>query len=196
MESVQNATHSAEPGLAEMQQYSQAMLRESARAITTFLCTLKPHQLCEFWSPYTAYHITSATIILLRCTIETKDPLISEICKASLLSLVEWLRTAKEEHHWDLGDICLAQCEGPILQICGEPNPNAEDALTQSAGRGVESQANVHNEFSGRPSNGLDPGMLGFNSYTGGFHTGPSVMDTQHDVNGYEYPWADLWDLF
>lgn len=29
-----------------------------------------------------------------------------------------------------------------------------------------------------------------------GIHMGPSVMDTQNEVNGFEYPWADIWDSF
>lgn len=193
--SFRNATHSAETGLAEIQQYSQAMLRESARAITTFLCTLRPHHLSEFWSPYTAYHITSATIILLRCAIETKDSLVSASCKTSLMSVVQWLRNAKAEHRWDLGDICLAQCEGPILQICGEQRSNNMEISSRNAAAGAGHQANGY-DFNVRAVDGLDPGMFGSNAYDGGIHTGPSVMDTQHDVNGFEYPWADLWDLF
>lgn len=111
------------------------------------------------------------------------------------MSVVQWLRNAKAEHRWDLGDICLAQCEGPILQICGEQRSNNMEISSRNAAAGAGHQANGY-DFNVRAVDGLDPGMFGSNAYDGGIHTGPSVMDTQHDVNGFEYPWADLWDLF
>lgn len=43
---------------------------------------------------------------------------------------------------------------------------------------------------------GIDLGMFDQNGYNWGLHTGPSVLDTQNNVNGFEYPWADLWDSF
>ncbi len=106
-------------------------------------------------------------------------------------NVIEWLREAREKHSWDLADICLAQCEGPVGQFCdgggeefvGEREGDGEGLLDQAGGeatRGIE---------------GLDPGIFGL-GFNGGVHTGPSVIDTQNSVNGFEYPWADLWDLF
>jgi hypothetical protein len=111
------------------------------------------------------------------------------------MNLIEWLRIARDEHRWDLGDICLAQCEGPILQICGERIGGDAEVSSQIVPNGNADRVNS-NEFNNRTVDGLDPGMFGYHTYSGGVHTGPSVMDTQHTVNGFEYPWADLWDLF
>lgn len=68
------------------------------------------------WSD-SAYHLTSAAIVLLRCAIEEPDQAIKESCKSSLVLLRERLRLAKDVDLWDLGDICLAQCEEQILRV-------------------------------------------------------------------------------
>jgi hypothetical protein len=169
------------------------MLRESARSILTFMCSLKTQHLSEFWSPYTAYHITSATIILLRCTIETKDPQVLEKCQRLLLDSVHWLRASKKEHCWDLGDICLAQCEEHILHVCGEQNRG--DLCLQHPSRVPGSHIPPADAVN-RPASSLNHGIFSSNIWGDGVYTGPSVIDTQHDVNGFEYPWADLWDSF
>ncbi|KAF7891765.1 hypothetical protein EAF00_008067 [Botryotinia globosa] len=108
-----SATHSPEPCLKEVKAYHQAMLRECAKAITTFLTSLTGHNLNEFWMPYSAYHICSATIILLRCAIDTTDTETVEWCKSSLSEIKQWLGWAHTSHHWDIAEICLAQCAEP-----------------------------------------------------------------------------------
>lgn len=182
--SFRSATHFPEPDLLDMRRYSQAILRESAREIIKFLCSLKSHHLAEFWSPYSAYHISSATIIFLRCTIEASDSLILSSCKTTLLEFMQWLRHAKEVEKWDLADICLAQCEGPILQIC-----NGNRTLSQL-------DTMIPLRYNPIMTEEIDTTMFNFNGFDGGVHTGPSVLDTQNNVNGFEYPYADLWDLF
>jgi len=67
--------------------------------------------------------------VLLRCAIEETDQAIKESCKSSLICLRERLHRAKEEDLWDLGDICLAQCEEQISRItapCDIENPAAD----------------------------------------------------------------------
>lgn len=56
-------------------------------------------------------------MILLRCTIETTDPIARETCKRSLESLRKRLRAARDDSDWDLADIFLNQCDEPISRV-------------------------------------------------------------------------------
>lgn len=56
-------------------------------------------------------------MILLRCTIETTDPIARETCKRSLESLRKRLRSARDDSDWDLADIFLNQCDEPISRV-------------------------------------------------------------------------------
>lgn len=92
---------------------------------------------------------------------------------------------------WDLADICLAQCEGSIMKICSvDVNANERDRDRDAVGRREEEM---------RRNSNLQIGMREIfegNEWGDGVHMGPSVMDTQNEVNGFEYPWADIWDSF
>lgn len=63
------------------------------------------------------YHLTSAAIVLLRCTIDGTGKDVIKSCKSSLVRFMDRLRQVQEVDQWDLGDICLAQCEEPILRV-------------------------------------------------------------------------------
>ncbi|KEQ95473.1 hypothetical protein AUEXF2481DRAFT_5076 [Aureobasidium subglaciale EXF-2481] len=65
----------------------------------------------------TAHFLASSAMILLRCTIETTDPLTREPCKLSLSSLRKRLRSARDDSSWDLADIFLNQCDEPISRV-------------------------------------------------------------------------------
>ncbi|KAF8848606.1 hypothetical protein BDZ45DRAFT_605698 [Acephala macrosclerotiorum] len=194
--SFRNATHSTEGGLLEARQYSQAVLRGSAISIVTFLCSLKAHRLYEFWSPYSAYHIGSAALIALRCAIEASDPIIAARCKSSLMDLVHWLRNAKEQERWDLADICLATCEGPILRLRDGDVASGLDHTPRGSSSLRPVRPDLGSNVYQGTTTGIDLGVFDQNGYNWGLHTGPSVLDTQNNVNGFEYPWADLWDSF
>jgi hypothetical protein len=78
-------------------------------------------------------------MILLRCTIETTDPLARETCKTSLSSLRKHLRSARDDSNWDLADIFLNQCDEPIsrvitkLSTAGLPSSSAITATTATS---------------------------------------------------------------
>ncbi|KAB8293982.1 hypothetical protein EYC80_009449 [Monilinia laxa] len=169
-----SVTHSSEQCLVEVRAYRQAMLRESAKAITTFLTSLTEQNLNEFWMPYSAYHICSATIILLRCVIDTTDVETAESCKSSLFEVKQWLSWAHTSHHWDLAEICLAQCAEPIDRLNASSHPTATDQVNrgenfsmEGAGEGIGDMGNV-----------------------------PMIADIESLMNGFEYPFVDLWEMF
>lgn len=64
-----------------------------------------------------AYHFASAVTLILRCALETEDDKIARECVASAKSLVDFLRNAKSDHNWDLGDICLNQSEEIVEKL-------------------------------------------------------------------------------
>ncbi|KAI5197911.1 hypothetical protein E4T39_07035 [Aureobasidium subglaciale] len=102
---------------SEHMRYRLSVLRSLAREIADFVCALQSHHLAEFWLPYTAHFLASSAMILLRCTIETTDPLTREPCKLSLSSLRKRLRSARDDSDWDLADIFLNQCDEPISRV-------------------------------------------------------------------------------
>jgi hypothetical protein len=140
--------------------------------------------------------MVSATIILLRCIIESadQDQIVADSCKDSLREFLNWAKKAKSKG-WDLVEVCIAQCGGPILMICGSGDVN-EEAVT--GGESLKATEATNFDAGGTrmgEMEGFDTGMLGFMGWDGSVHTGPTVMDTQNSVNGFEYPWADLWDF-
>ncbi|TGO84476.1 hypothetical protein BPOR_0500g00020 [Botrytis porri] len=170
-----SATHSPDPCLKEAKAYHQAMLRECAKAIATFLTSLTEQNLNEFWMPYSAYHICSATIILLRCAIDTTDVETAESCKSSLSEVKRWLDWAHTSHHCDLAEICLAQCAEPIERL---------NVSSRSTATGVREDRTEQ----------LGVGMVG-ESFEDPINV-PFLADTESLMNGLEYPFVDLWDMF
>ena len=73
--------------------------------------------LIDIPSTDTAHLLASSAMILLRCTIETTDPVARETCKSSLESLRKRLRCARDDSDWDLADIFLNQCDEPISRV-------------------------------------------------------------------------------
>ncbi|KAF7919679.1 uncharacterized protein EAE97_011597 [Botrytis byssoidea] len=129
----------------------------------------------EFWMPYSAYHICSATIILLRCAIDTTDTETAESCKSSLSEVKQWLDWAHTSHHWDLAEICLAQCAEPIERL------------------NVSSRSTATNVRENRTE---QPGMEVVGESVGDPTNVPFLADTESLMNGLEYPFVDLWDMF
>ncbi|RSL61821.1 hypothetical protein CEP51_013575 [Fusarium floridanum] len=73
---------------------------------------LQPEHLADFWLPSSAFSFPAAVSFLLRCALETENSPsgLSQSNSLNIASdLLAALRSHKEKHSWDLGDICLAQ---------------------------------------------------------------------------------------
>ncbi|EUC29299.1 hypothetical protein COCCADRAFT_106892 [Bipolaris zeicola 26-R-13] len=87
--------------------------RRAAEDIVLFVQELSVKQLEDFWLPTTAFVLTSTAAFLLRLAVQVDFPLSESPTQSLSLSLahdlVNCLRSHKELHGWELGDICLTQ---------------------------------------------------------------------------------------
>lgn len=148
---------------------------------------------CEFLSPFPAlqfdgrgtkliavicpeddaFHLASATTVVLRCIIEQNGGALLSRGRADLLNFVQKLRRATTEYNWDLADVCLSQCEEPILQVAGSDRGDETSRMDISIGS------------SGGPSDG----PFGYDG-TDNFY-----LDCGWPADLADYPWDDLWDM-
>ncbi|KIV84199.1 hypothetical protein PV11_06167 [Exophiala sideris] len=193
----------------EVPQYLQLQCRRAARAIVDFTISLRGNDFNTFWMPYTAYHFTSATILILRCGLEAANDDVAKECISLAQRLIEHLRTVKAETNWDLGDICLSQCGRVVQQLNDKQYPqskrNVDDASTTS--RRIEPSepvgpqwidANQQASACGMDTTETHPDPISTNSSMAYIFSG---NDVQNDVTMLE-PWnpfsqltiPDLWD--
>ena len=78
--------------------------------------------------------------MLLRCALELEsvEHQEAQLCLADAKRLIDHLRIYQEAYNWDLGDICLAQCETVVTRIIEryESNREVEDFMN-SLGEGL-----------------------------------------------------------
>lgn len=149
------------------------MLREAASALTEFVCSLEASQLSEFWLPYTAHLLVSATTILLRCLLESTDLATKKECATKLVRLQHRLETAREASEWDLADFCLERCTEPINKIAAAMGITSEPMLSTTVPEITS------------PSNTL--------ANNAAFPELPS--DFFLPVDSLDYPFDALWDM-
>ena len=106
---------------------------QAATAVVDFMTSATVDDLDAFWLPYTAYHLTATCILLLRLSL-TKFHVAEEtprLCPPDDLAstalhqvskLLDFLRSARDNHKWDLAEMCLAQCE-PYYQYRTRKGP-------------------------------------------------------------------------
>ncbi|KAF3905486.1 hypothetical protein ABW20_dc0107944 [Dactylellina cionopaga] len=100
-------------------------LQISATKVLGFVSNLTPAQLQEFWLPYTSHLLVVATMILLRCAVETENQAIKVACAATLISLKDNLELHRDNHGWELGDLCLERCAELISRVQSSAPPVA-----------------------------------------------------------------------
>ncbi|KAL2864060.1 Zn(II)2Cys6 transcription factor [Aspergillus lucknowensis] len=108
---------SNESASEEDKSYYRSRCRKCARAVIDFATNLSEDEIDAFWLPYTAYHFTSAATLTLRCALEAENADTAQECVATAKSLIEFLRRMKNDVDWDLGDICLGQCEAVVDRL-------------------------------------------------------------------------------
>ncbi|KAI5295084.1 hypothetical protein KEM52_002388 [Ascosphaera acerosa] len=108
---VNTAAADDDPENLAAKRYFQTECRKAAEEIVHFMVSLQKPHYREFWLTYSAYHLTSAATLLVRCALETTDPKIARQCMTKVDLLRDTLRAARAEHDWDLADMCLDHCE-------------------------------------------------------------------------------------
>ncbi|KAL2689850.1 hypothetical protein Neosp_003911 [[Neocosmospora] mangrovei] len=101
---------------------------------------LQPVHLADFWLPSSAFSFPAAVSFLLRCALETENSP-SGLSQSNSLKIASDLLTAlrshKEEHAWDLGDICLAQhtevVDKLLAMVPEEPGPDGASDFSEFA---------------------------------------------------------------
>lgn len=117
--------------------------------------------------------------MLLRCAIDSSDESAAISSKSSLQKLMERLRLAKESDDWDVGDICLAQCNDPVAAISAvedtiQGHNNDDENVAESSTR--------HATTNWEP---LDFGSMSF----------LPVSAPWGATDDLQYPWASLWEM-
>lgn len=153
-------------------------VRDAALEVATYVSNMHGNQFREFWLPYTAHLLVSATTILLRCTIETSDRDVSRRCIAQLVRLRDGLQEASEDYEWDLAEFCLQRCSDAITKVARAPTP---------AGRGSQQPTDA-DALSGAEPTGQDIGDV--DVATQSFEP----ADLFFPVESLDYPWENLWD--
>lgn len=107
-------------------QYRTVALRVSAIAIVDFLASLTHDHFQEFWISHTAHFLVSTAIMLLRCTVESRDDDGHKHCITKLVTLQRTLEKASTESGWDIADLCLERCSDAIDRVIQEPSATNE----------------------------------------------------------------------
>ncbi|CAL5870148.1 uncharacterized protein PFLUO_LOCUS4383 [Penicillium psychrofluorescens] len=118
-----NEVNNAETDNPEARRYFQTECRRSAEEIVVFITSLRKDNYKEFWLPYSAFHLTSAATLLVRCALETNDNDVARSCLASVETLRSVLRRVREEEDWDVADMCLDHCERVMHRLPGNRAP-------------------------------------------------------------------------
>jgi hypothetical protein len=141
-------------------------------------------------------------MILLRCTIETTDPLARETCTHSLDSLRKHLRSARDTSNWDLADIFLNQCDEPISRVIAKlATSSASTTLTanSTSPHPLQQQEQVTTQAINVEDVVLQPllqqhGDFGFD--LAGFGATALTGDLGFSFEGLGLPFENLWSGF
>jgi hypothetical protein len=159
-------------------------LRNSALAIVDFLGSLTRQNFDEFWLSYSAHFLVTATIMLLRCTIETREDGALQLCKAKLTALRTTLERATNEYGWDVADICLERCSKAIDRVASLTVPvNRDDVDSSGAAFACPSASDSISQQQLTEQNLLDPDWLN-QPYT--------TLDMGLPLDAFDFPWDNV----
>ncbi|KAF3199634.1 hypothetical protein TWF679_001253 [Orbilia oligospora] len=105
-------------------------LQLAATRVLEYVSNLTTQQLQEFWLPYTSHLLVVATMILLRCAVETENQAIKVACAATLISLKDNLESHRDKHGWELGELCLERCAELISRVQSTAPPTIVPVIT------------------------------------------------------------------
>ena len=105
--------------------------RRSAEDIVLFVQELSMKQLGDFWLPTAAFVLSSTTTFFLRLAVQVDFPVFESPTQSLSLSLarelINSLRSHKELHGWELGDICLTQYADVVDRLWDQHVPTELD---------------------------------------------------------------------
>ncbi|EGX53264.1 hypothetical protein AOL_s00006g130 [Orbilia oligospora ATCC 24927] len=105
-------------------------LQLAATRLLEYVSNLTTQQLQEFWLPYTSHLLVVATMILLRCAVETENQAIKVACAATLISLKDNLESHRDKNGWELGELCLERCAELISRVQATAPPTIVPVIT------------------------------------------------------------------
>lgn len=112
-------------------------VRRTVEEIVLFVNELTETQLGDFWLPTTAFVLSSAVTFLVRLAVQKEIPTSGPSTSLSLSlakDLLATLRSHKEDHGWELGDICLAQYGDTLDKLTAQRDPaDMDNACFDSA---------------------------------------------------------------
>ncbi|KAM0712838.1 hypothetical protein Q7P35_000287 [Cladosporium inversicolor] len=164
----------------DKKKYRIIPLRNSALAIVDFLGSLSRQHFDEFWHSYSAHFLVTATIMLLRCTIETREEGALQLCKAKLTALRATLERATNEYGWDVADICLERCSKAIDRV-------ANFAVTVN-GNHINSSATT----SAHPQTRDDNSQQQPTEHPDWLNQPHTTLDMDLPLDAFDYPWDNI----
>lgn len=194
----------SEPSSAARSHYL-SLLRSASSSVATFITRLSDAQLFEFWMPYTAYLLVTATTILLRCTIECPDTGLKRECAETLVALRERLKAGLEAG-WDLGEFCIDRCAEPIGRVAdalGISTTASTAALQSDAAatahthtQAQQQQQQVPIGSTGQLHTGLTPNPNPIDQAGAAMGMGGLTADPNFflPIDSLDFPWENMWD--
>ncbi|KAF2014482.1 hypothetical protein BU24DRAFT_451511 [Aaosphaeria arxii CBS 175.79] len=112
----------------DMSQYNIYSQR-AAEEIVLLIKELDESHLSGFWIPVNAFAITSATTLLLRSSLRSKDPAHSPPLRIAK-DMIACLRRLQQDSGWDLADNCIASCGDVVEKIEAHGNAPTTEPTT------------------------------------------------------------------
>lgn len=100
--------------------HSHVQAQKAAEEVVRLLKVFESRQIADFWLPTSAFIIASATTLLVRCALEIDISRYTSNRKQAIASAHEAIATLcshRDRYDWDLGEICLAQCQDVVESL-------------------------------------------------------------------------------
>jgi hypothetical protein len=113
LRSLSSFNHSKQIMISEKAEEHKYVIKLALRLIELILGLTEEH-FHDFWLPYMSHILISATMILLRASLEDKDQETRNNILHKLKSLKDHLNIAQKSYEWDLADLFLERCSSAI----------------------------------------------------------------------------------
>ena len=153
-----------------------AELCGTSTAVLDFIISLDESQFQDFWLPYCGHLLVLATMVALRCTVESDtDARSAHITR--LQQFLSRIQFAHDHYEWDIADYCIERCAGPIAKLAALMTGDSQQAVENAV-------------FSGGAENGNAQIAPTDEDQTGSFF----LSDYLDSTASFDYSWEALWD--